>query len=641
MCGIVGIIGRQEDGWLTAMNAAQRHRGPDDAGEYRDRESDVSLAMTRLSILDLTHGHQPMTSRSGRSVIVFNGEIFNAPELRRELEAEGAVFQTANSDTEVVLELWERRGERMLDALNGMFAFAIHDREKRIVFGARDPHGIKPLYYTNVNGAVALASEMKALLTLPGISRELDRDSLFHYVTLRFVPGANSIFRGIHRLLPGHSFSLDLTTRHVTTRKYWAMEFRPDHATPHGEWPERIRAELRDAVRRWALSDVPIACSLSGGLDSSVLVGLLHEAGVSPIRTYSLGFTEAAEADLNELPLARQVSERFGTEHHEVVLGADRLLDDLLKMVWALEEPYGGGLPSWYVFEFMARDVKVGLTGSGADELFGDYGRYREYERDGRPIPIAERVAHRLASGAPGLAAVAASAAPAGDRAGWSMDRFERDYVDRYYYCRDDVKRREVLTTAPQAAPRAERTSSMLAASVVIRSDAPVRDTLAAISMSTQLPDEFLAMTDRFSMAHSLEARVPFLDRQFVDLMSRVPAGIRTQPHDLKYLLKKSTRDLLPPDVMRGRKRGFVLPTSLWLRGRLRPLVERLLGRERLAAQGLFRPDVVDRFVTPHLDGAADHHAMVWSLLMFQLWHVLFVEQPARQAPTGAWSDLC
>lgn len=636
MCGIVGLIGRQDDASLTAMNAQQRHRGPDDAGEYRNREAGVSLAMTRLAILDLTHGHQPMTSRSGRSVIVFNGEIFNAPDLRRELEAEGAIFQTANSDTEVVLELWERRGEKCLDVLNGMFAFAIHDREKRVVFGARDPLGIKPLYYAEAGGAVAFASELKALLVVPGVARELDRESLFHYITLRFVPGARSIFRGINRLLPGHSFTIDLATRAITTRKFWAMEFKPDETIAEREWPERIRAELRAAVKRWALSDVPIACSLSGGLDSSVLVGLLHEAGSTPIRTYSLGFAEAAEADLNELPLARQVAERFGADHHEVILSADRLLDDLLKMVWALEEPYGGGLPSWYVFEFMARDVKVGLTGSGADELFGDYGRYREYERDGRPVPLAERVAHRLANSTPGLAAAAAAVAPRTDETGWSAARFERDYVDQYYYCNDRMKRQEVLIADGPAGSTAEA----LAAAVAIRPDAPVRDTLAAISISTQLPDEFLAMTDRFSMAHSLEARVPYLDRKFVALMSRVPARIRTQSHDLKYLLKKSTRDLLPPDVFSGRKRGFVLPTAMWLRGQLRPLVERLLGRERIAKQGLFRPDIVDRIVKPHLDGTADHQALVWSLLMFQLWHILFVEQPSAQAPAARWSDL-
>ncbi len=636
MCGIVGIIGRQDDASLTQMNAQQRHRGPDDAGEYRDRDAGVALAMTRLSIVDLTHGHQPMTSRSGRSVIVFNGEIFNAPDLRRELEAEGAVFQTANSDTEVVLELWERRGEKCLDALNGMFAFAIHDRAKGVVFGARDPLGIKPLYYAETGGAVALASELKALLVVPGIERELDRESLFHYLTLRFVPGARSIFRGISRLLPGHSFTIDLASRTIATRQYWAMAFAPDDAVPERDWPERIRAELRAAVGRWALSDVPIACSLSGGLDSSVLVGLLNEAGSAPIRTYSLGFAEAAEADLNELPLARQVAERFGTDHHEVILGADRLLDDLLKMVWSLDEPYGGGLPSWYVFEFMSRDVKVGLTGSGADELFGDYGRYREYERDGRAVPLAERVAHRLARHTPALAAAAAAVAPRADAAGWSTSRFERDYVDRYYYCGDQRKQQEIL--AGDVSLRS--TAHELAAAVVIRPDAPVRDSLAEISISTQLPDEFLAMTDRFSMAHSLEARVPYLDREFVALMARVPARIRTQSHDLKYLLKKSTRDLLPADVLSGRKRGFVLPTAMWLRGRLRPLVERLLGRERLTRQGVFRPDIVDRIVKPHLDGTADHQALVWSLLMFQLWHILFIEQPSAQAPTARWSDL-
>lgn len=340
MCGIVGIVGRQQDAWLPAMNRLQRHRGPDDAGEYRDREAGVALAMTRLSILDLAHGHQPMTSASGQSVIVFNGEIFNSPELRRGLEDRGVRFQTQNSDTEVLLALWEERHERMLDDLNGMFAFVIHDRKMGVVFGARDPLGIKPMYYSERPDRFAFASELKALLALPDVTREIDVESLFHYVSLRFVPGASSIFKGIRRLAPGHYFLLRPGANDLQVTPYWSLTFAPDRHVPRGEWPSRIRDGLRQAVRRWALSDVPIGCSLSGGLDSSALVGLLAESGSGPLRTYSLGFAEAEESELNELPLARQVAARYGADHHELILGADDLLRDLLQMVWHLDEPY-------------------------------------------------------------------------------------------------------------------------------------------------------------------------------------------------------------------------------------------------------------------------------------------------------------
>lgn len=635
MCGIVGIVGRQEPEWLSRMNAVQQHRGPDDTGEYRDEPSGVSLAMSRLSILDLAHGHQPMTSASGRTVIVFNGEIFNSPALRAMLESEGVVFQTVNSDTEVLLALWERRGERMLDDLNGMFAFVLHDRESGVVFGARDPVGIKPLYYSDRPGRLAFASELKALLALPDVERHVDREALFHYTTLRFVPGGSSIFAGIKRLPAGHFFRLDTASRALQIQQYWSLSFDSDEQTPVQEWPGRVRTALREAVHRWALSDVPIACALSGGIDSSAIVGLLSEAGGGTPRTYSLGFAEEAESDLNELPIAQEVASRYGAEHHEIVLSADDLLRDLLTMVWSLDEPYGGGLPSWYVFEFMAKDVKVGLTGSGGDELFGDYGRYREYESDRGPS-AAQRLAGRLALAAPRAAhAIASVGERLTSRAApttFSPPRFRRDYVERYYYF--DHRQQRALFVDPVDTDTAALLSQHA------RAGDP-RDTITGVSFATQLPDEFLAMTDRFSMAHSLEARVPFLDRAFVELMATVPARVRTRPHDPKHLLKRAVGDLLPDSVLRGRKRGFVIPTALWLRGTLRPLVERLLGREYLKAQGIFDPAVYDRLVVPHVSGRADYQAQIWTLLMFQLWHVLFIEQPRPDRPSAAWRDLC
>jgi asparagine synthase (glutamine-hydrolysing) len=636
MCGIVGIVGRQQDAWLRAMNRLQRHRGPDDEGEYRDVEARVALAMTRLSILDLAHGHQPMTSASGESVIVFNGEIFNSPELRRRLEGCGVKFQTQNSDTEVLLALWEQRRERMLDDLNGMFAFVIHDRKEGVVFGARDPLGIKPFYYSQRSDRFAFASELKALLAVPDVARDIDFESLYHYVSLRFVPGASSIFKEIRRLPPGHYFVLRPGSNDLKVAEYWSMAFDPDLGVVAAEWPMRIRDGLRQAVRRWALSDVPIGCSLSGGLDSSTLVGLLGESGGGPVRTYSLGFAEEEGSELNELPLARQVAARYSTEHHEIILTADDLLRDLLQMVWHLDEPYGGGLPSWYVFAFMAKDVKVGLTGSGSDELFGDYGRFRQYEQLAEPSALG-KAAERLAATAPRAARALAMMGT-----GWARDekirefslsKFRRDYFDRYYYFTDDDKRK-MLFERPVGAD----TAAMLAAHAA--GDDP-RDAVTAASMATQLPDEFLAMTDRFSMAHSLEARVPFLDREFVALMASIPASARTRPGDLKYLLKRAVDDLLPAEVLRGRKRGFVIPTASWLRGRLRPLVERLLGPDYLRSQGIFQPDLHRTVVAPHLAGRVDRHAQIWTLLMFQLWHAVFVERTALDQPAAVWSDLC
>ncbi len=648
MCGIAGMVGRGAADRVRVMTRALIHRGPDDVGYYDDLPSMVSLGMHRLSILDLEHGHQPMASQDRSVWIVYNGEIFNSPELRRRLEETHHQFVTAHSDTETLLQLYADKHEDMLGDLNGMFAFVLHDKRRNVLFGARDRMGIKPLYYANTKAGFVFASELKSLLTVPTLSRDLDRTSLFHYLTLRFVPGTSSMIDGVSRLAPGHWFRYELDTGRFETQRYWRPSFVPQAGRPIGEWTELVRTELRAAVQRWSLSDVPIGCSLSGGLDSSSIVGLLAESGHGKLKTYSLGFEGAAELD--ELPLAKKVAERWGTDHHELILRPDDLLRDLLKMVWFLDEPYGGGLPSWYVFQFMHRDVKVGMTGTGGDELFGDYGRYIGLERRlvGRQAggqvphnpawldscwPLVSSLIDRLPHGIGGLRA----------RDRWRhwphirRDPFRWEYVQAFYYLSDSMKRNEVLTGKV-----GEPDTTDFLRRLYEDSDGVLpRDGLMQLTFRTQLPEEFLFMTDRFSMAHSLEARVPFLDQAFVDLMLRIPAAIRTKPEDPKYLLRQAVRDLLPEELLHAPKRGFVIPTAEWLRGALRPLTERLLAPARLAEQGLFRSDVYRRFVVPHLRGQADYHPQIWTLLMFQLWHSLYIEQGLTDCPSFSWQELC
>src|SRR6185295_2498000 len=340
MCGIVGIAGKQETSWLSQMNELETHRGPDDAGEYRDPISNVALAMRRLSILDIASGHQPMSNADGSLWIVYNGEVYNSPQLRTELEQAGCEFRTNNSDTEVVLQLYEREDANMLKRLNGMFAFVIYDRKQRKLFGARDRFGIKPLYYFQTPDLFAFASELKSFLVLPSFNRDLDLSSLYHYMSMLHIPGANSIFQSAKRLLPAHYFEYDLDRKEFSTQQYWDLDFNHPQEHSEEEWKQIIRMELSRAVQRWTLSDVPVGCSLSGGIDSSTIVSLLGEAGHPKIKTYALGFAGPGEEEWNELPLARQVAERWGTEHHELVLEPDVLLDDLVQMVWHLDEPY-------------------------------------------------------------------------------------------------------------------------------------------------------------------------------------------------------------------------------------------------------------------------------------------------------------
>ncbi|MGE0275328.1 MAG: asparagine synthase (glutamine-hydrolyzing) [Nitrospiraceae bacterium] len=648
MCGIVGGIGADALEWVKTMNRVQEHRGPDDEGIYHDPRQQVCLGMRRLSILDVEHGHQPMANESGSTWIIYNGEIFNSPHLRQRLEKQHR-FVTDHSDTEVLLHLYDDKQEDMLADLNGMFAFVVYDARRSILFGARDRLGIKPLYYAGISNRFAFASELKSLLTLPWIDRNLDVASLFHYLSLRFVPGRQSIFNGIFRLPPGHWFRYDLTTGAMETRRYWRPSVGVYDRRPAAEWSEIVRAELKAAVQRWTLSDVPIGCSLSGGLDSSGIVGLLAESGHRRVKTYSLGFAGDTAQGLDELPLAKQVADRWGTEHHELVLGPEELLQDLVKMVWHLDEPYGGGLPSWYVFRFMGRDVKVGLTGTGGDELFGDYGRYAALERalsagGGRSMP-GRWLRESWPSITRWLASLPEGLVDLRRKERWlhwpevRTDSFRWLYVHAFYYFSDEMKRDLVLS--PGAAPSGVDTADLLARHYRDAESADARDSCSYLALMTQLPDEFLHMTDRFSMAHSLEARVPFLDHTFVELALRIPPEIRTTPDDPKYLLRQAVRDLLPSDLAQAPKRGFVIPTARWLRGPLRPLAERLLSPERLKRQGLIRPEFHDRFVRPHLNGHADYHAQVWTVLMFQLWHELFVEYRLSEPPAIVWQDLC
>ncbi len=583
------------------------HRGPDGHGIWR--ENGVHLGHRRLSILDLEGGAQPMRSPDGRYTLTFNGEIFNAPELRRSLEAAGIVFRTHNSDTEVLLHLLIRDGLAALPHLAGMFSFALWDAKTRTLLCARDPTGIKPFYFTRMGNALAFASEAKALLALDTRPRAVAPDALFHYLSLMYVPAAQSAFDGIQRLQAGHCLRFSPDDGALSITSYWRPDFTPDMTTKVDEWPEKIAHGLEQAVMRWTLSDVPIACSLSGGLDSSAVVGVMARKGVA-VRTYSLGFSGTDEEKWNELPLAAQVAERWGTDHHEIILDPGSLIDALPAMAWHLDEPYGGGLPSWAVFKAMGADVKVAMTGTGGDELFGNYGKWTQLERN----PI-----HRLWPGLP------------------SRTRFTAQVATPYTYWPDRDKRR-FLGSGFDAVPD---TADLLYA-IFRESDAPhARDRIASVDLATQLPEEFLAMTDRFSMAHSIEARTPFLDPQLIRLVQSIPARHRTRRNNLKGLLRQALKaaDLLPPDLVTAPKKGFTIPLGAWMRGRLRPYVLHLLSPERLGSQGILSPDFHQACVLPHLEGRADYTTRLWGAFMMQLWIATFIDRDGSR-PLGSLDQI-
>jgi asparagine synthase (glutamine-hydrolysing) len=588
MCGIVGVTHGDDLPYIADMADRIYHRGPDDYGEYTDAEAGVGLAMRRLSIVDIAGGRQPMSNEDGSLWIVFNGEIYNAPQLRASLEGRHQ-FQTDHSDTEVLVHLYEDEGPALLSKLNGMFAFVIYDRRRRLLFGARDRVGIKPLYYTHQASRFAFASELKSLQALPWLSGEVDLESLYHYVSLQFVPAPGSIQRHVRKLPAGHSFLYRLDDGTLSVSRYWQLQVRPDRSRSRTDWIAAVRAELARSVARQTLSDVPIACSLSGGLDSSAITALLSQCQRGPVKTYSLGFAGPGEEAHNELDLARAVARKWGTEHREVIVESRHLLTDLDRMVWHLDEPYAGGLPSWYVFESIGRECKVALTGTGGDELFGNYAKWRIHER-----PAWYRWLRTC-------------------RDAW---RYPLGHC-YHRYLSDGAKDGLIFNSSRPA----NGTEALLEESWLQSGACSPRDAVACVDFALQLPEEFLTVTDRFSMAHAVEARVPFLDHELIELAFAIPPDIRTGPaDDPKRLLREIVADLLPTALHTAPKRGFVLPLSHWLRGPLHDMVGDLLGPAALRQQGVFAPQLWDRIIAPHLAGRMEATQQVWTLLMFQLW---------------------
>jgi asparagine synthase (glutamine-hydrolysing) len=601
MCGIVGISGKVDTEMLRKMNSLLVHRGPDGSGEFIDQDRDFGFAMRRLSIIDLEKGMQPMANEDESLWVVCNGEIYNSPELRQKLIATGHLFRTNNSDVEVLLHLYEEKKEALLHDLNGMFAFVIYDQNRKMLFGARDRIGIKPFYYSLKDGKFAFASELKCLLDLPWVSRELNFQSLYHYMSLQFTPAPDSIFRDIKKLPPGYYVTYNLSTKQLHLERYWALDVSHVEQRSSEEWSSMTWEKIKEAVKRWTLSDVPIACSLSGGLDSSALVGLLAESGVQDLRTYSLGFGEPDEQGCNELPLARKVAERWETDHHEVILEPKRVLNDLEKMVWHLDEPYGGGLPSWYIYEMIGRDVKVCLTGTGGDELFGNYGKYRVYES--KLLRGHKMIRDLWASG--------------------SIEELKEGFrfpIGHYYhkYFSDAVKDEFVFVHESDSIVKTEPFLETLWKK---SGSASPRNAVAYVDFQLQLPEEFLHVTDRFSMAHSVEARVPYLDHTLVEFVFRMHPLVRTGGKEPKSFFKGIVEKLLPQELYHAPKSGFILPLHLWTRRELRPLIEEVLSPDYLRRQGIFSSGVYEKIVKPHLSNRIDFTQQIWTLFMFQMWH--------------------
>jgi len=616
MCGICGIAaagGTVDPERLARMSATLVHRGPDSEGTHIERG--IGLAARRLAIIDLTGGDQPIGNEDGTVVVVQNGEIYNHLELRAELERAGHRFAT-RCDTEVLAHGYEEWGARLWERLRGMFAVAVHDALRARVVLARDPYGIKPLYYREASSELAFASELDALPR-----GEIDLDALEAFLAFNVIPAPLSIYREIRKLPAGHA----LTWRNGTTtvERYARPGPLEPRTDDEAELVEECRARLRDSVRAHLIADVPVGVLLSGGVDSGVLAALAAEESSDPLRTFSIGFEESS---FDELEGARAVSARYGTRHRELVLRPDAALL-LPALADAFDEPFAdsSALPTYLVSKLAAEDVKVALSGEGGDELFGGYYTY-----------VADRLAERIGPAA-SLARPAIDLLPSSTRKAsfdYKAKRFARSAhlppLERHHGWKEifSPDARAELKGSPSAFDPVD----LLRARYAETEGHDLLARLQDMDFGVYLVDDLLVKTDRASMAWSLEARVPFMDPVVTTFAFSLPARQKVRGFQKKRLLRKAVAQLLPDEVVHGRKRGFSIPAAAWLRGELLPFARETLSPENLRRQGFLEPGVVTRLLDDHAAGREDLSRQLWGLLAFTLWHERHVEGVRRDA---------
>jgi asparagine synthase (glutamine-hydrolysing) len=632
MCGIAGYVGPAPAELLPVMVRTLGHRGPDDEGIHV--EAGVGLGMTRLAIIDLTTGRQPMSTADGAAWIVFNGEIYNFRDLRVELEAQGSVFRT-RSDTEVILESYRVWGDACVERLRGMFAFALWDRGRGRLLLARDRLGKKPLYYWHRDRLLLFASEPKALLCHAAVGRTVDWEALRHYLAFGYTPAARSIFAELGKLPAGHIAVL--ADGRLTPTRYWALPpGRPSPAEPvrPGDAGALVRHTLREAVRLRLESDVPLGVFLSGGIDSSAIVASMREVTGRRIATFTVGFGKATPS-FDELPYARLVAQRFGTDHHEEVL-QPAVLDLLPAIVRHFDEPFAdsSAIPTFVVAQATARHLKVVLSGIGGDEAFAGYPRYLGLRLSERWARLPRAIQALVARAVPGLVRESEGSRSWGNWIRRFVAGTAQTMPDRYldwtrFFSEDDLA--TLATPALHARWRGDVAAAQRAA-FAVRTIGDCLDGAFRIDLSAYLPDDLLVMADRMSMAHSLEVRAPFCDHRLIEQSLGLTSALKLPGFALKGLLKQAFADVLPRPILRRRKQGFMVPLARWLRTDFRPLVDELLAPDQVSARGLFEPKAVEGLVREHLSRARNHADRLWTLIMLELWMRQYLDV------RGAWS---
>jgi asparagine synthase (glutamine-hydrolysing) len=618
MCGICGTAGFVNKGLLAQMCKVMRHRGPNDEGFFVDEEAKIGLAMRRLSIIDLDTGHQPIHNEDRSLWVVCNGEVYNYPALRESLERRGHQFRTS-TDTESIIHLYEEHGEKCVNYLRGMFAFALWDSKTAKLLVARDRLGIKPLYYTFQYGELIFASEIKALLEWDGISRDVDFEALDSYLTWQYIPAPLTIFRSVRKLLPGHC----LIYKHgeVEQKRYWQLNSVSQTEIPDEELPGLFLETLREAVELRLVSDVPLGAFLSGGIDSSTVVALMSMLSNEPVKTFSVGFAGWKEGD--ELGYAREAATCFGCEHHEITVEPD-IAGLLHRVVWHLDEPLAdpAAIPTFLISEFASEYVTVVLTGEGADELCAGYKQYAwdRFAPYFHLLPAGVRDAccqsvsrlpglKRVKKGLESLCVVSSDVRRLNWTSVFSPELKTRLYTDQLQRC---------LSGWNPLTPFYPHFSDW-------RGEASLNQWLY-VDTKVWLPDDLLMKVDKMSMAASIEARVPYLDHELVEFAAAIPSRLKLKGFVSKYVLKKATSGILPESVIKRKKHGFNLPLDRWFRNELGDFVSEILFDPISMGRGYFEPKGVRWLVEEHLRGANDYSRQMYVLLVLELWHRTFCD---------------
>jgi asparagine synthase (glutamine-hydrolysing) len=639
MCGIAGTVDTaglsEADGAaLGQMIESLHHRGPDDSGTFRDEFA--ALGHARLSIIDLATGHQPMCNEDESIWIVFNGEIYNFPELHESLVARGHTFRS-RCDTEAIIHLYEDHGERCVEHLRGMFAFAIWDQKKRRLLLARDRLGIKPLYYRHDGTRVIFGSEIKAILQAPNVPREIDPEALQDYLTYLWVPAPKSMFRGIRKLPPGYTAVLD--EHGLREREYWDLHYPEPLRDGEEAIKERFLAELEESTRIHLLADVPLGAFLSGGIDSSSVVATMARLISSPVVTNSIGFEER---EFNELHFADMVAAKFQTEHHREVVRPDAV-DLVGKLAWHYDEPFAdySSIPTYCVSRMARENVTVALSGDGGDENMAGYRKYKFHQRERWirgfvPLPLRRMVFKPLAQIYP-----KADWLPKIFRAKSTLQNLGSTDAEAIYRSRafhDPRASRELIR--PEARPRGYDPVVVIE-DYYNRCNSP--DPLSKdlyVDIKTYLVDDILTKVDRASMAVSLEVRVPLLDHKFVEFMAAIPPDLKLRGGQGKYLFKQAVRPILGTDIVDRRKMGFSVPLGEWFRGPLRELTEDTLFAPDAFIRSVLDVGEVQRLWRAHQSGLRWLDSMIWAVLMLEQWGRNFMSgTPAASGPALAPSS--